>query len=73
MTQEIKTTCDVCGKIKGESNHWITLWIAPGGHLCIEKGPAHLLGLEPPKDSCGHQCTVQFVARFLANGTLEER
>jgi hypothetical protein len=28
MAQQVQFTCDVCGKVKGESNHWF-LFVSP--------------------------------------------
>ena len=72
MTTEHIIRCDVCGKLKGQVNHWWRVWI---GTDCVLRIAAHdKSGADDyKKDACGHQCVTQFVARFLDHGTLEEK
>ena len=48
--------CDVCGKIKGESNKW----------LAFSESDSHLLiGKDEPLDACSDTCIQKVVARVV--------
>lgn len=80
MAWDESFTCDICGKMKLESNHW---WMVTlGDVLCFEEGqPAKHFTLVPwnaaesrnPKvhHMCGEGCAIKALERFMSSGTLE--
>jgi hypothetical protein len=75
MAAQITINCDVCGKQKGEVNHWFVIDVDSEGCHIQEFG---VTDLNPEnrnrtmKDVCGAECAIKVVQRFLGNGTLEE-
>ena len=58
MSQQTVTKCDVCGKIKGESNNWIT---AVDGGNCITFGELY----NPNIDICSKECLNIKLAPYI--------
>lgn len=55
-------SCDRCGKIKGEANHWLKGATIYGGYLLADAE-----SLDPPEglmieDFCSQQCALAFQA-----------
>ena len=73
MSTALATTCDVCTKQKGITNHWWTVLLNVGSQSIeiIHFDPLRTSGQR--MDVCGHQCVIQVVARFLDHGNLLER
>lgn len=69
MSTETIVRCDFCGKVKGEVNHWWSLWLQDRTRLIISP----YVEMSAAKDACGMQCATQGLARFMDHGTLEER
>jgi hypothetical protein len=79
MVWDVSFTCDICGRKKGESNHW---WMISLGEVpCFEEGqPNQRFTLMPwnPADSqntgfyhvCGEGCAMQAMERFMTHGTI---
>ena len=67
MSSETITRCDFCGKVKGETNHWWTLWLQEG-RLVVST----YTEIGHSKDACGMQCVTQAVARFLNHRSLDD-
>ena len=86
MVWDVTFTCDICGKSKGEANHW---WMAAMGAVpCFEEN-----GGADPRDQrftlmrwsradsqnpdmyhlCGQGCAMQAMERFMTEGVLEPR
>jgi hypothetical protein len=77
---DVSFTCDICGKRKGDANHW---WMVMLGDVpCYEEGsPNHRFSLMPwnPAESqnselfhlCGQGCALQAMERFMTYGTIE--
>ncbi len=70
-------TCDVCGRAKGEVNHWWRARVGNALHIYHweyfgEGGDDESV---PTKHICGHECLNKLVAAFLDapfGGRLEE-
>lgn len=58
-------TCDVCGRQKGEVNHWYMLSIMGGEFILsawdADKKHAH-------KHLCGQECVIKAVNEYLSSG-----
>lgn len=62
ITQAI--TCDVCGKVKGEVNHWYTaeiygkssIYVRTWSEKSVEGADQHL---------CGQECVIQAVNKWM--------
>lgn len=79
MVWDVAFTCDICGKKKGESNHW---WMVMLGDVpCWEDDqPSRRFTLLPwnPAESrnpemfhlCGQGCAMQAMERFMASGSV---
>lgn len=59
--------CDVCGKQKGDVNHWWLVWmtpfaftVRPWGDDQVERTSIHL---------CGNECVQRKVSEFLSEPT----
>ncbi len=84
MVWDVTYTCDICGKSKGEANHW---WMASvGAAPCVELEPADVdkdqrftLMRWSRADSqnpdmyhlCGQGCAMQAAERFMNEGTID--
>jgi len=79
MAWDESFNCDICGKMKLESNHW---WMVTLGNiLCFEEGqPSRHFTLIPwnvgesrntnVHHICGEGCATKALERFMSNGTL---
>ena len=84
MVWDVTFTCDICGKPKGEANHW---WMAAVGPVpCFEEN-----GGTDPRDGrftlmrwsgadsqnpnmyhlCGQGCALQAMERYMNEGGLD--
>lgn len=78
-----QTVCDVCGAVKGESNHWFKAVI-----ITDEKGdPANASPRSYPlspafairaakdyasgKDLCGQACAAKLLSQWMATGEID--
>jgi len=80
MVWDISFTCDICGKKKGEANHW---WMVVLGAVpCYDEGqPAHRFTLLPWNIAesrnpemyhlCGQGCAMKAMDLFMTNGAIE--
>ena len=82
MSWDVSFTCDICGKTKGEANHW---WMASLGTLNSfeDAGDARQLrftlmrwtGAESRNPDiyhlCGQGCAMQAAERFMTEGALD--
>lgn len=80
MVWDVSFTCDICGKKKGEANHW---WMAVLGDVpCFEEGqPSGRFSLMPWNAAesrsqdiyhlCGQGCAMQAMERFMNTGEIE--
>lgn len=70
ITDQIR--CDVCGAIKGETNHWLVAIVDPS-FVGIAFEPAELLEDRsgPPvfEDICGHACAHKRFSQWLETVT----
>lgn len=71
MSIETKYICDVCGAVRGETNHWfvgaVTGGVQPalfieGFRVCDNTNVKHL---------CGQKCAHALLDRWLTTGSLE--
>jgi hypothetical protein len=61
------TKCDVCGKIKGETNHWLRVWVT-GTVVAItgyETETCPLATDASQFDVCGQDCAVRKASEFM--------
>ncbi len=83
MVWDVAFTCDICGKSKGEANHW---WMAALGQVpCFEED-----GKDPREQRftlmrwsrtesqnpdmyhlCGQGCALQAMERFMTEGAID--
>lgn len=68
MSTRNEITCNFCGAIKKQVNHWYSLSMDPPVKLIIVKGQSGLT----PFDACGERCVHEAVSRFLSVGRLED-
>ena len=79
MVWDVSYTCDICGKKKGESNHWWLLSL--GNVLCFEEGqPNQRFTILPwnvnesrigeMRHLCGQGCAMKALERFMTNRTI---
>jgi hypothetical protein len=80
MVWDVAFTCDICGKRKGEANHW---WMALLGEVpCWDEGqPAARFTLFPwnmgesrNRDMyhlCGQGCAMKAMERFMTTGSID--
>ena len=70
MSIETKIICDVCGAVRGETNHWFSIYTYPAtdGVLMIRQ-----FATDRPEHVCGQQCAHALLDRWLATGMLVER
>jgi len=84
MTWDVSFTCDICGKKKGDANHW---WMVMLGDVpCFDEGQPGLRFTLLPWNAaesrshdmhhlCGQGCAMKAMERFMttgAIGTLED-
>ncbi len=80
MVWDVSYTCDICGKKKGEANHW---WMAMLGDVpCFDEGqPGFRFTLLPWNGAessnpqmyhlCGQGCSMKAMERFMTTGSIE--
>ncbi|HEX3940531.1 MAG TPA: hypothetical protein VHX11_03520 [Acidobacteriaceae bacterium] len=79
MVWDVSFTCDICGRKKGDSNHWWML--ALGDVPCFDPGqPNHRFTLIPWNaaesqstefyHACGQGCAMQAMERFMTYGSI---
>jgi hypothetical protein len=80
MTWDVSFTCDICGKKKGEANHW---WMVMLGDVpCYDEGqPGQRFTLLPWNAAecrnsemyhlCGQGCAMKAMERFMTTGAIE--
>ena len=80
MVWDVSYTCDICGKKKGEANHW---WMLATGEVgCWDEGqPNQRFTILPWNDAesrnqemrhlCGQGCATKALERFMTNQTIE--
>jgi len=80
MVWDVSFTCDICGKKKGESNHW---WMFVLGDVpCFDEGqPSQRFTVLPwnfaesrnpeMRHLCGQGCAMQALERFMTNQSIE--
>ena len=81
MVWDVSFTCDICGKTKGEANHW---WmVALGAIPCFDADPRNtrftlmpwnLLESRNPDmyHLCGQGCAMQAMERYMTEGAIDE-
>jgi len=80
MVWDVAFTCDICGKKKGEANHW---WMVMLGDVpCFDEGqPSQRFTLLPWNLAesrnpdmyhlCGQSCAMTAMERFMTHGSIE--
>lgn len=80
MTWDVSFTCDICGKKKGEANHWWMILLADAP--CHDEGqPSQGFTLLPWNAAecrtgnvhhlCGQGCAMKAMVRFMTSGTIQ--
>ena len=80
MVWDVSYTCDICGKKKGEANHWWMLML--GDVRCYDEGQPNLRFTILPwngtesrntdmRHLCGQGCAMKALERFMTNRTVE--
>ena len=67
MSREERITCDQCGAVKKETNHWYSADVS--GHGIFLLGPPGSIS-SVAQDICGHQCAIAALNQFLQTGSL---
>lgn len=76
MAEQTVYTCDECGKVKGETNHWFraltegrsivfTPWDEPIGYPDDKDRPERHL--------CGHACAIQLLSKTIGQSGRQPR
>ena len=73
MSREERITCDQCGAVKKETNHWYYADVSTGGLFLL--GPFETEfrfkdASNGAQDICGHQCAIAALNQFLQTGKL---
>lgn len=68
MSIETTYACDVCGEIRGESNHWFEV-VEHAGNIALAK----FLGRRTARQVCGSKCAHALLDRWLTTGNLESK
>ena len=63
MSIETKHVCDICGAVRGETNHWFE--VDRSGTLLVF-GP--FVGLRELTQVCGQGCAHKLLDQFMASG-----
>lgn len=72
MINSNHTTCDVCGAVKGETNHWLVAFELKGvsgiNFVPAEDvaGDSRNLPNVKADDICGHACATKRFSQFLS-------
>lgn len=76
--KETRITCDVCKKLKNESNKWFEIGVArPEG---LHKGSIEIIPAggtfsnlpDDARDLCGEACALVMVHRWMSTGNLDQ-
>ncbi len=80
MVWDVSFTCDICGKTKGEANHW---WMASLGPLPCFEGDERTLRFTLMRWNmtecrnpeiyhlCGQGCAMQAAERYMTEGAID--
>lgn len=70
MSREERITCDQCGAVKKETNHWYYADVSTGGLFLLGPFEKDSNGAQ---DICGQQCAIAALNQFLQTGKLVDR
>jgi hypothetical protein len=73
MPWETVAKCDECGKVKGEANKWMLIYVDhPLSEFTIRLWPKHGTAIEPEWAMlCSEACLQKRLGAFLAQRTKE--
>ncbi len=79
MVWDVMFSCDICGKTKGEANHWWLAMLAPHPPETAESDARFTLLRWSRAESqgeamyhlCGQGCAMQAMERFMTEGTID--
>ncbi len=80
MVWDVSFTCDICGKTKGEANHWWLAAVAPSRAFSEDEQILrftlmrwHVSESRSPEiyHLCGQGCAMQAAERFMTEGAIE--
>jgi hypothetical protein len=60
---ELAVKCAVCGKVRGEANHYFVVWLG-SGMIYVDKYRSNALQTDDAP-ACGSVCVTTLVSRFL--------
>lgn len=70
MADVLSATCDICGVIKREANHWYRVWKYEDGDIVIATWPQQV-GL-PHFHACGEDHALKLASRLLNSSRLAD-
>jgi hypothetical protein len=73
MSTKTTISCDLCGKVKGETNGWWKVLLRPAQSGNVVELAVFHWRQAGGIDVCGMQCATQALARFMDHDNLEER
>jgi hypothetical protein len=80
MTWDVSFTCDICGKKKGEANHWWMVVLSdvpchddgqPGLRFTLLPWNAAESRIAEMRHLCGQGCAMKAMVRFMTSGTIQ--
>ena len=66
MAQILTVTCDVCGKVKAETNRWWTIRIANAGGFALVLTSGAAGKSREYLDVCGEECALARISQEMA-------
>ena len=70
MADVLSSSCDICGVIKGEANHWFRVWECPSGDdkgLVVIARWSYDIEETKHQHACGEDHALKLAARLLGN------
>ena len=79
MTWDVSFTCDICGKKKGDANHWWMVLLGdvpcynvgqPGSRFTLTRWNAAESRNPDMYHLCGQGCAMKAMVRYMATGII---
>ena len=70
MADVLSSSCDICGTIKREANHWFRVWECPSGDdkgLVVIARWSYEVGDMRHQHACGEDHALKLAARLLGS------
>jgi hypothetical protein len=71
VAYEMRLSCDNCGKLRQETNHWIALRETRDGLYLLWLDAVRTDDMDQVKHFCGRNCALQAISRYLDNESLD--